>query len=340
MLYCRDHFSPSLPYPNLDLEVVRRHGPARSYQHDRYALCNVPQVGLGHFRRQHRTYMISVQINGTLVLPFVLDTGASSVVLPADVFRTLTRTGTVTRSDFIGTGTAVLAGGSKHTSDNYVLHEIRVGHHIVRNVVASVVSVNGDPLLGQTFLSKLPSWTIDNARQELVFADEVGATQSSPIAPTASWAVGHYGAIAWDQDTGKRGWSWSRDSSTRADEVALSECGSSGCKVVLRTGPAMCGALATTEAGKYAGAASRRDRDAARLAALANCQKGNAGNCIIRVADCNDTVLGQAWHNAPAPFCTRPRQPTTPPSSRLRRPSSACARSSRGSSFGGSKPKT
>jgi predicted aspartyl protease len=27
--------------------------------------------------RQHGTYMISVQINGALVLPFILDTGAS-----------------------------------------------------------------------------------------------------------------------------------------------------------------------------------------------------------------------------------------------------------------------
>ena len=108
--------------------------------------------------RYHGTYMISVQINGAVVLPFVLDTGASLVVLPADVFRTLTRTGTVTRADFVGTGTAVLADGSTHPSEKYVLHEMRVGDHVVRNVIASVVSVNGDPLLGQTFLSRLPAW--------------------------------------------------------------------------------------------------------------------------------------------------------------------------------------
>lgn len=236
---------------------------------------------------QHGTYRISVQINGALVLPFVLDTGASLVVLPADVFRTLTRTGTVTRKDFIGTGTAVLADGSKHTSDDYLLHEMRVGDHVVRNVVASVVSVNGDPLLGQTFLSKLPSWAIDNARQVLVIADGPGATQSPPTGSTAYSALGHYGAIAWDQDTGRRGWSWNQDSPTRAEEMALSGCGSSGCRVILRPGAAMCGALATNEAGKYVGAASRKDRDAARLAALANCQKGNAGDCTVRVIDCN-----------------------------------------------------
>jgi hypothetical protein len=69
--------------------------------------------------RQHGTYIISVQINGALVLPFVLDTGASLVVLPADVFRTLIRTGTVTRADFVGTGTAVLADGSRHDTEKY-----------------------------------------------------------------------------------------------------------------------------------------------------------------------------------------------------------------------------
>src|SRR6516164_2295608 len=150
-------------------------------------------------RNQHGTYTISVQINGALVLPFVLDTGASFVVIPEDVFRTLTRTGTVTESDFIGTGTAVLADGSKHASDSYVLHEVRVGDHIVRNVVASVVSVNGAALLGQSFLSKLPAWSIDNTREALVIADGSGATQSTPAAPTTtpvSPALSQYGAIA------------------------------------------------------------------------------------------------------------------------------------------------
>jgi clan AA aspartic protease (TIGR02281 family) len=236
--------------------------------------------------RQHGTYVIPVQINGTLVLPFVLDTGASSVVLPADVFRTLARTGTVTRSDFIGTGTAMLADGSRHASDNYVLHEMRVGDHIVRNVVASVVSVNGDPLLGQTFLSQLPAWAIDNSRQVLVIGDGAGPTQSLPTAPTTPPASG-FGAIAWDPDNGRYGASWNHDTAQRADEVALSSCGSSGCKIIIRTLAAMCAALATTVDGKYAGGASRRDRNDARLAALANCQKGNAGACTVRVTDCN-----------------------------------------------------
>ena len=49
----------------------------------------------------------------------------------------------------------------------------------------------------------------------------------------------------------------------------------------------MCAALATTENGKFVGAASRKECDGARLAALANCKKSNAGECIVRVTDCN-----------------------------------------------------
>src|SRR6516162_10095153 len=234
-------------------------------------------------RNQHGTYTISVQINGTLVLPFVLDTGASLVVIPEDVFPTLTRTGTVTKNDFIGTGTARLADGSEHASDSYVLHEVRVGDHIVRNVVASVVPVNGAALLGQSFLSKLPAWSIDNTRQALVIADGAGATQTTPVSP----ALSQYGAIAWDEGTGKRGWSLNQDTPQRAAEVALGACGAAGCKVIVSTGPAMCSALAATENGKYIGAASRADRIDARLAALANCQKGNAGECAIQLTTCN-----------------------------------------------------
>jgi hypothetical protein len=100
-------------------------------------------------------------------------------------------------------------------------------------------------------------------------------------------ALAQYGAIAWDKETGKYGAAWNQSTSEKAAEVALGECGASGCKVVIHTRQATCAALATTEDGKYAGGASRRDRDGARLAALKNCQKGKAGECTVRVTDCN-----------------------------------------------------
>lgn len=116
--------------------------------------------------------------------------------------------------------------------------------------------------------------------------ERVAATADLPAAPSPA-ASGYYGAIAWDPENGRRGWSWNQATVDRADELALSECGATGCKVIMRTGRAMCAALATTETGKYVGAARRKDRDTARVAALKDCQKGNAGECTVRVTECN-----------------------------------------------------
>jgi hypothetical protein len=88
----------------------------------------------------------------------------------------------VKESDFIGSATITLADGSEQSSDLFILHEVRVGDHVIRNVVANVAPITGDPLLGQSFLSKLPSWTIDNQGHALVFGD-VSASSFMPQRP-------------------------------------------------------------------------------------------------------------------------------------------------------------
>lgn len=122
-------------------------------------------------KREHGTYMVPVVINGAITLPFVLDSGASDVAIPADVFLVLLRTHTVSQSDFIGRGVYILADGSKRASDRFMIHELTVGDHVIHDVIANVAPVKGDPLLGQSFLSKLPGWTIDNQNHVLILND-------------------------------------------------------------------------------------------------------------------------------------------------------------------------
>ena len=120
----------------------------------------------------HGVFMLPVWINDAVTVPFVLDSGAAEVAITEDVFSTLRRTGTMKDSDFVGTGTYTLADGSITSSARYVLHKMSVGNHVITDVVANVVSAKGDPLLGQSFLSKLPAWTIDNNRHMLVLDDQ------------------------------------------------------------------------------------------------------------------------------------------------------------------------
>jgi hypothetical protein len=108
-----------------------------------------------------------------------------------------------------------------------------------------------------------------------------------PAVPRALPGLHGYGAIAWDKESTKRGWSWNQPTAQLAAEVALSECGASGCKVIMLIGATQCAALATTADGRYVGAAARGTQDEARLSALANCQKGKAGDCVVRTSDCN-----------------------------------------------------
>jgi hypothetical protein len=78
------------------------------------------------------------------------------VGIPADVVSTLRLTGTVKDSDFIGPGTYVMANGSEQSSQRFVLHKMAVGNHVITNVVAFVIAKGDHPLLGQSFLAKLP----------------------------------------------------------------------------------------------------------------------------------------------------------------------------------------
>lgn len=100
-------------------------------------------------------------------------------------------------------------------------------------------------------------------------------------------ARAEFGAVALDTDSGKYGLSWNQPDQKKADELAMRDCASSGCKVVFRLGPKHCGALATTENNKIWGGADREARPAAELAAIQNCQKRTSEQCKVRGSECN-----------------------------------------------------
>ena len=114
------------------------------------------------------TYVVPVVINGIISLRFTVDSGAADVSIPADVFLTLMRAGTIAESDLVGKQTYVLADGSKVPSQTFVIRSLKVGNVVVENVLANVASVKGSLLLGQSFLKRVRSWSIDNKRHVLV----------------------------------------------------------------------------------------------------------------------------------------------------------------------------
>jgi clan AA aspartic protease (TIGR02281 family) len=118
--------------------------------------------------RDGGTFMVPVMINGQITLKFVVDSGATDVTIPADVVMTLVRTGTITNEDFLGKQTYTMADGSTVPSQQFVIRSLRIGGRVVENVTGSIAPVAGGLLLGQSFLGRFHSWSIDNQKEALV----------------------------------------------------------------------------------------------------------------------------------------------------------------------------
>jgi tetratricopeptide (TPR) repeat protein len=113
-------------------------------------------------------FVVPVTINGAITLNFIIDSGSADVTLPSDVVGTLIRAGTIEQSDFIGTQTYTLADGSESPSNTFVIKSLKVGDTQVENVKGSIAPAAGNLLLGQSFLQRFKSWSINNATHELV----------------------------------------------------------------------------------------------------------------------------------------------------------------------------
>jgi clan AA aspartic protease (TIGR02281 family) len=113
-------------------------------------------------------YTVPVIINNSVKLNYTVDSGASSVTVPSDVFSTLSRTGTIQETDFIEPITVTLADGSQKQSFTFRIKSLRVANTVVEDVTGSIGEPHAGLLLGQSFLQRFKSWSIDNARHVLV----------------------------------------------------------------------------------------------------------------------------------------------------------------------------
>ena len=118
------------------------------------------------------TFVVPVQINGAITLDFTVDSGAADVQIPVDVFSTLVRAKTIVATDYIGEQTYTLADGSTQKEPRFIVRELKVGGHVLRDVAASVSAVESNLLLGESFLSRFAEWTLDNEHHVLKLVEK------------------------------------------------------------------------------------------------------------------------------------------------------------------------
>jgi WD40 repeat protein len=95
--------------------LVQEASPKLTGNQNRSSWAEVP------LKKDGGIFVVPVQINGTITLDFVIDSGAADVSVPADVFSTLVRAGTIKDSDIIGEQTYVLADGSQSKSPTFTI---------------------------------------------------------------------------------------------------------------------------------------------------------------------------------------------------------------------------
>ncbi len=131
-----------------------------------------PGVTLAPMTRRQGVLQVPVMLNGVVSADFIVDSGASHVVLSEDVFQQLIRSRTLSRGDFLGSGTAELADGSTVQADAYNLRSLKVGDRTLKNVTAMVSrGSRGQLLLGQSFLRRFKSWSVNNRDRVLELRD-------------------------------------------------------------------------------------------------------------------------------------------------------------------------
>ena len=112
--------------------------------------------------------VVPVEINGAMTPDFAVDSGASFVSVPAGVFSALKHAGTIQEADLLGQEWFSLADGSKGNWNTFTIRSLKIGNIVLQNVKGGVAPSQGPLLLGQSFLKRFKSWSIDNSKHELL----------------------------------------------------------------------------------------------------------------------------------------------------------------------------
>lgn len=105
---------------------------------------------------------------GPLVNIWMLDCGATDMLVSDTMINKLLQLKLVSRNDFLGQQTYTLASGKDILCDVYRINNVQVGKFTVNNLVIGASKEANTFLLGKTLLNKFRRWSIDNQRDQLI----------------------------------------------------------------------------------------------------------------------------------------------------------------------------
>jgi len=111
-------------------------------------------------------YKVKISISG-ISKYYLLDTGASDLLIDRDTERELLLNGTLKRENYLGKEDYVMANNQTVQAQNVLVDHIVIGDYTVNNVVIGILD-EGSLLCGVSFLDKFKKWEIDKQNKVLI----------------------------------------------------------------------------------------------------------------------------------------------------------------------------
>lgn len=139
---------------------------SNNFNKNQFEIKGKKRAGNIQLTSQNGVYYINISI-GNISKKFILDTGASDVLISKEYERQLIQKGYLKKEHYITDGLYRIADGSIIKSRRLLIPELEIGGFVLTNVRASVVNSGNTMLLGQSVLDKFSSWNINNLTKTL-----------------------------------------------------------------------------------------------------------------------------------------------------------------------------
>lgn len=105
---------------------------------------------------------------GSLVQVWLLDTGASDLLITNDMETQLKKENIITAQNYLGTGEYEMANGMIDTCRKYRIDNLQIGGYMVNNVVVAVSDKARRIIAGKGLLNKFSNWSLNNRSKQLI----------------------------------------------------------------------------------------------------------------------------------------------------------------------------
>ncbi|WP_207494899.1 retropepsin-like aspartic protease [Aridibaculum aurantiacum] len=107
---------------------------------------------------------------GSMVQFWLLDTGASDMLVNKDMEETLKAEGLIGQSNYLGTAEYEMANGMIDTCRRYQVNNIQVGSFSLDNIIIAVTDKGKKVIAGKGMLNKFTTWYLNNKENTLVLS--------------------------------------------------------------------------------------------------------------------------------------------------------------------------